>query len=1183
MKYIEFLKSIGFVLQNGSSQRYTKSYNNYEIICDIENNIINYGNKIKIHRTTTSNFNQQENLVVLECVNKLLTMGYKPEAIELEKAYGSGRKEKGQFLDILLKREDETAFALIECKTFGEEHNKERIKMEKNGGQLFNYFANQKDADFLILYSCDVKDKKRCRCDIVKTTNLKNLPDTKTIMKEWDKTTESNGFFESKTLYDFQSGIRKGHLNEISYSDIYSSEDSKTNGTIFNRFAEILRRHTVSDKSNAYNKIFNLFLCKIIDEQNSNENDVLKFQWQNNETAEEVIGRLNELYKVGMLKYMELDVTDHTEEEFKAKLSLSDNTEALKMFNEIRLYKNNEFAFKEVINEKTFKENAKVVKEVIKLLERYQVKYSHKQQFLGDFFEKLLNIGVKQESGQFFTPVPIARFIVNSIPFESIINNKIQNKEREYLPKCIDYACGSGHFLTEAMDRLQKILDNNFDTSILSPEQKRQYNLWKTDEDTKTAYSWASSFIYGIEKDYRLAKTTKVSCFLNGDGEAKILYADGLNSFSHEDYKGIIQKEKFDVVIANPPFSVEDFKQTLETGDEDFTLFKENGSDDIECLFMERTAQLLNEGGIVAVILPSTVLTNEGIHAKARKLFVENFEIVAFQELFGTVFAATGNSTTVIFGRKRKKNTITIINKLIKDFTETKLDFNYNQNENVVSEFCNFIGIDFEEYRTQKLTNKDIERLKFFLLTYNQKCLVSTYENGSGNGRKEKLFLGYEHSTRKKYEGIKPFPNNKDGKINSKLYTDDNPLDETKVSSYIYKMLNHEEITQINDGLQNNVSICNFEDLINWNEENFNCYINTHNSKKEAKDSVKWKYKTEKFENMLVKVNTKSKIQLGKQDWEESGKYPIISQEREFISGYTNKEDGLISDIPLIAFGDHSLTVKYIDFPFFYGGDGLQFIRPNNEYLLRFFFYLIKFIAPKVASGKYSRHYSKLKNLQIPLPPLEIQQKIVEEIEAIEKAEKNVEREIGNFNDEVAGLIEGEVSLTSYTFQKISEELFAGGDLPKEKFSKEKTKHFNIPVFKNDSNESIFGYTNQARVLKECVTISARGTLGVVSFKDFPFFPAGRLIVLIPNNNIALAKYLKFKINKNMFVNGGTVIPQLTVPQICNIEIQLPPLEKQKEMLAKIEKIEEKIVFNKKQLEDFANQRNLILEKYLVG
>ena len=64
----------------------------------------------------------------------------------------------------------------------------------------------------------------------------------------------------------------------------------------------------------------------------------------------------------------------------------------------------------------------------------------------------------------------------------------------------------------------------------------------------------------------------------------------------------------------------------------------------------------LTENGIVAVILPSIVLTNAGIYAKARRLFVENFEIVVFQELFGTVFTATGNFTTVIFGRKRPKN-----------------------------------------------------------------------------------------------------------------------------------------------------------------------------------------------------------------------------------------------------------------------------------------------------------------------------------------------------------------------------------------------------------------------------------------------------------------------------------------------------------------------------------------------
>ena len=122
------------------------------------------------------------------------------------------------------------------------------------------------------------------------------------------------------------------------------------------------------------------------------------------------------------------------EEEFDTELNNllngqnTNNSKIREMFQMLRLYKNNEFAFKEVIDERTFFENSEVVKEVVKLLEGYKIKYSHKQQFLGDFFERLLNIGVKQEAGQFFTPIPIANFICKSIDFEGIINKKIQEK-----------------------------------------------------------------------------------------------------------------------------------------------------------------------------------------------------------------------------------------------------------------------------------------------------------------------------------------------------------------------------------------------------------------------------------------------------------------------------------------------------------------------------------------------------------------------------------------------------------------------------------------------------------------------------------------------------------------------------------------------------------------------------------
>ena len=95
---------------------------------------------------------------------------------------------------------------------------------------------------------------------------------------------------------------------------------------------------------------------------------------------------------------------------------------------------------------------------MVELLQPYQIRYGHKQQFLGDFFELLLSTSIKQEVGQYFTPVPIAKFIISSLPIRELIEKKISNDETNFLPHVIDYAAGSGHFLTEAMDEIQKVI-----------------------------------------------------------------------------------------------------------------------------------------------------------------------------------------------------------------------------------------------------------------------------------------------------------------------------------------------------------------------------------------------------------------------------------------------------------------------------------------------------------------------------------------------------------------------------------------------------------------------------------------------------------------------------------------------------------------------------------------------------
>ena len=306
--------------------------------------------------------------------------------------------------------------------------------------------------------------------------------------------------------------------------------EDESSGLIFNQFAEILRRNAVSDKSNAFNKIFNLFICKIVDEDdNYDTKKEMDFQWKGDDTYELFFDRLNSLYKQGAMNYININVEDLSNKDLDKLLSSLTNRDKIKKaFIKLRLYKNNEFAFKEVYNEDTFLGNALIVKEVGQLLQSFRLKYNQKQQFLGDFFERLLNTGFKQEVGQYFTPIPLAGFVCKSIPIKNIINAKNDNKEKYFLPYVIDFASGSGHFLTEIMDEINHYVDK-------IGEEASYIKGGRSAKDEFTSYSnnykWAKEYVYGIEKDYRLAKTTKIHTFLNGDGDANIVMGDGLDNF----------------------------------------------------------------------------------------------------------------------------------------------------------------------------------------------------------------------------------------------------------------------------------------------------------------------------------------------------------------------------------------------------------------------------------------------------------------------------------------------------------------------------------------------------------------------------------------------------------------------------------------------------------------------------
>lgn len=145
------------------------------------------------------------------------------------------------------------------------------------------------------------------------------------------------------------------------------------------------------------------------------------------------------------------------------------------------------------------------------------------------------------------------------------------------------------------------------------------------------------------------------------------------------------------------------------------------------------------------------------------------------------------------------------------------------------------------------------------------------------------------------------------------------------------------------------------------------------------------------FEECINKVKYPAKLQA--KDYANRGRFPIVSQEESLISGYTDRDDCIYGvSKPIVVFGDHTRCLKFIAFDFALGADGVKILSPIKSINSRYFYFtLLLFNIPSLG---YSRHYKLLKELAIPVPPLELQEKFAARIEQIEEQKKTVEKTI---------------------------------------------------------------------------------------------------------------------------------------------------------------------------------------------
>lgn len=165
----------------------------------------------------------------------------------------------------------------------------------------------------------------------------------------------------------------------------------------------------------------------------------------------------------------------------------------------------------------------------------------------------------------------------------------------------------------------------------------------------------------------------------------------------------------------------------------------------------------------------------------------------------------------------------------------------------------------------------------------------------------------------------------------------------------------------------------------------------------------KQKYKEIVLADAVDIITSPKKLQTS--EYLPNGTTPIVDQSQDFIAGYTNDEAAIINpSTPYVIFGDHTCAVKYIDFSFAQGADGIKILSPHEEFIPKYFYYFLK--NNPIESDGYKRHYSKLKELKIPLPPLEVQRKIVAEIEGYQKLIDGCRELIKTYEDKIKRVID---------------------------------------------------------------------------------------------------------------------------------------------------------------------------------
>lgn len=334
--------------------------------------------------------------------------------------------------------------------------------------------------------------------------------------------------------------------------------------------------------------------------------------------------------------------------------------------------------------------------------------------------------------------------------------------------------------------------------------------------------------------------------------------------------------------------------------------------------------------------------------------------------------------------------------------------------------------------------------------------------------------------------------------------------------------------------------------------------FNLSGSRYLASTMLKTDFETVKLEEVLDYEQPTEYI-VESEEYDDSYKTPVLTAGKSFILGYTNEEKGIFeSPLPVIIFDDFTTATKFVDFPFKVKSSAMKILKAKENANITFLYYLMQHI--QFDSSDHKRYWiSQYSKIEIPLPPISIQEEIVSEIEGYQKIIDGAKAVVGNYKPKIDIDPDWEMVELGGIIKLSSGKGLTSANMIEGPY----------PVY---GGNGINGHHNEY-FLEEPTIVIGRvgaycGAVHITEPKSWITDNGLYVTSFLQEVELSFLAQLLTQLNLNRFAKVGGQ-PSISQKTVTELSVALPSLETQRQIIAKIEKEQELVNANKQLIEIF--------------